>query len=1147
MKALKILFFVVFLVVVVVVGGIAAFIGFADPNDFKETIATKVRDATGRELALEGDLEWGFWPKIYLKAGSMSLSNAAGFGDEPFFAADRFEFAVATLPLLGSRVEMDTVVLHGLVLNVQKDASGATNYDDLVGGEAQEDESRGGLAGFVLGGVDIADARISYRDASTGQEATISNLAMQTGPLTIGEPVDFSLTLTAVANQPALDSDLALTGTVSYNLDDEHYVISPLALNALLRGDHLPGGQTTLDFGAEIDVNMDAETATISGLSLEGLGTSVAGEFAATDIKDEKPSATGKLSVDGKDLAAIFNAFELPVGKQLAGVSERGFDFKLAFDADMDSGDVVVSQLDGHMLGATLGGNFTASKADTDKPSAKGTLSASGPDLPTLLAVLGQLQGADAETLKSLDAALRGARDKSFAIKADLDANLAEGQAALPVLEAKLLGNTISGRFNATNADTDKPAVKGTLKAEGPDFPTLLTAVATLQGADAKTLKGLSAGLKGAADKSFSVSADVDADMKAGTAKLPKLDARLLGNTITGEVSATNINDKPAAKGSLKASGKDLAALLAIASQFSADGQGLRDMGAALAKEKNKAFDVELGFDADMGAGRIKLDKLDADLLGLAVTGGLTGTDVDFEKGRGSLDGSLKVASQDLGTLLRTVGQGDLAKSVRTLDLDAGIKGSLSDLSLSPLSVTAKIVSPEVNKPVDLKLTTGQARANLDKDTLTVRDLKVTGLGLNATANLDAEKISEAPSFSGDLEVPAFNLRSFLASLNKPQKTADPKALTRVSLSSKFAGTASSIKLDDVQIGLDETSIKGNVNVADFEGPNLQFGIGIDRINADRYMEPAPAGKTAKPVTPEAAAVGAATELPVETLRALKIKGDLLIGDLVVSGAKMKNVKFSINANNGVIRLKPMGAELYEGKYSGTIVLDAREAASKLHLDTGLANVNVEPLIVDTVGNNQLAGVVNFDAKLRGVGRSTDAMKKSLAGNANFATTNGVFRGVDAVAVLRAVEQIIECKCPVPMPKGGETRFDKLSGTLVAKQGIIRNNDLTLSGDGFLITGKGTLANLHDNTTKFDLTLAVPEQAKGTGGSAYNLGGYDVPIKCRGSLESPSCLPDAGGIVKAVAESAVKKEVGKKIKDAVGGEAGEVLEKLFKF
>ena len=100
MKILKLLVILAVLLVIVVIGGIATFITFADPNDFKEEIATRVFEKTGRALILDGELEWALWPKITIKAGPLTLSNVPGFGDEPFFAAEEIRIAVATLPLL---------------------------------------------------------------------------------------------------------------------------------------------------------------------------------------------------------------------------------------------------------------------------------------------------------------------------------------------------------------------------------------------------------------------------------------------------------------------------------------------------------------------------------------------------------------------------------------------------------------------------------------------------------------------------------------------------------------------------------------------------------------------------------------------------------------------------------------------------------------------------------------------------------------------------------------------------------------------------------------------------------------------------------------------------------------------------------------
>ena len=159
---------------------------FVDPNDHKDFIADKVRTATGRELTLDGPLDIGLWPKLRLEAGPLRLGNAPGFGEEPMLALEKVRIAVATLPLLRKRVEMDTVVVHGLTVALERKADGSSNFDDLAG-EGADDAGGGGLAAIVLGGVDIKDGRVHWRDETTGQDIVLSNISAQTGELTFGD------------------------------------------------------------------------------------------------------------------------------------------------------------------------------------------------------------------------------------------------------------------------------------------------------------------------------------------------------------------------------------------------------------------------------------------------------------------------------------------------------------------------------------------------------------------------------------------------------------------------------------------------------------------------------------------------------------------------------------------------------------------------------------------------------------------------------------------------------------------------------------------------------------------------------------------------------------------------------------------------
>ena len=1053
MKIIKIIVILLIAVTIITVGGIVAFISFADPNDFKEQIAARVKAQTGRTLSLEGPLEWGFWPKLRLKAGPLALSNAPGFAEEPFLAADEIQIAVATLPLLKQQLEMDTVKLHGARLNLAVNEDGITNWADLSDPEADEDE-RGEIAAVALGGVDIQDAHITWRDATTGNDVEFRDLKVATGPLSFGDPIAFELATKVLATQPAVDGGISLAGTVAYDLGDEIYHIHPLNFDLDLRGKHLPGGKAKLASSAQVMIDLDEGVAQIEELMVSGLDSTLSGNITANNIESPHPGASGTITLQGSDLATIFKALELPVAEQLKGVKNRGFQLDTEFVADMSNGQLNVPTLAGNILGAKINANISAERINTETPAAKGALSAQGPDLPSLLAVVAQLQGLDATSLGKLTKVLNKTRDKSFDIEASFDSDMQRGVLDVPTLDASLLGNKISGNVKSTGTDAAKPSFTGALSATGPDLPALLAIVATFQGADS----------------------------------------------------------------------------------------GLHKLANSLSSAPDKAFSLASNFERDGKSARITLPKLSAQGLGLVIDGSLQGENLDSDKG--TVDARLSIKGERISPLLTALGNKELAKSMRSLNVDAGITGTLSKLTISPLSAVAKIVGGGARKPVDLRLSADAAHANLAKETLSVKKLSLTGLGMNITGNIDATKIKTAPAYSGRVTVPDFNLRKVALNLNQNfPKKAKPQAYQRFGMETTFNGSKNSLALRDLQVRLDRSTIVGELSVADFAVPDVRFGLGVDALNVDTYFPPS---EKSAPLTPEAAAAGAA-QLPVETLRKLKINGEIKLGEMVYSGARLQNVKLKINANAGKIDLKPVAASLYNGTYHGDVALDARSKIPALKFNSRLAGVAIDPLLRDMTGESALSGTANLDVNVSTRGNNSNALKKGINGPLKFSVSNGVYRGMDIASTLAQVEVMVESKRPAQLQKGGETAFQNLSGTINFKNGVGFNDDMLLDGSGFKVTGNGIVANLHDNTMKYDAKVAVDEGRGQRGEENYNLGGYTVPIRCRGPLGADACKPDIGDIVAEVGKSAIKKEVGKRIEKAIGGEAGEVLKKIFDF
>ena len=1199
-KFIKLLLGVTLVVIVVLAVAVAGALLYFDPNEHKDFIVAKVEKATGRSFAIEGNIDLTYYPWLGLEADGITMGNAKGFGDKPFVHADKMALRIKTMPLLRKTYELDTFRLHGLQLNLAKNKEGVSNWQDLTG-EPEAGKPKKGepiqLAAVILGGVDVKDGNITWQDQTTGQNVTVSDLNVTTGELTYGAPIDLKVGMKASANKPALKSDLKLNGTLNYNLDSEIYSFKPIDLLATLSGPNVPGGSTDLKFNAAVETNLDKDTATISDLSLDVLGTSIKGEMSATDVQSGKPEAEGQLEITGKDLAQLLKLLEIPsssaiaaqpdrsfdirshikadmkkdmislpdldasmlgttlkgpielgrvrsdkplikaniqaqgkdliwitqlagqeeAARQLASVKDRSFDIKANVDADLESGKVAVPNLDAKLLGSVINAKLDASGVQADSTAVQGTINANGKDLALLFSVAG---------MPSLASQLKDQGDRSFDIKTTLDADLGKGRVKVSSLDASLLGSTINAQLEASNIQSGSPAVQGTINARGNDLTPLLR-IAGLESLVSQVKEH---------DRSFDIKTTLDADLGKGNVNVSNLDAKLLGATINGQVDASNVkSDKPAAKGRLKATGPDLPALMQVIGQLQGGDSSLKVYGKRLATVPERAFDISAEFDADMKSGNINVPTLSAKALGITTSGQLNAKDIT---GGGKLDGKFNLQGEKLSGVLAAFGQEALGEVLQKININTGMQGSGGDYALSPLQMKATFAGKQIpNSPVDLTLN-ANTRFNLDKQTLTLDNMSLNGLGLNLTTNVNASKILDNPQFNGDVKLAEFDLRQFASQLNqKLPKTADKDVFKKVALKSSFSGTSSSISLKDMALKLDQTNLQGDLSVDQFAQPDIKFGIAIDTINADRYLPPEAEGK---PVTPETAAGSAATELPLDTLRALKINGDLQIGQLVISHTKMNNVKLSIKARDGDIRLEPVSADLYQGKYSGNVALNAKGNVPALAASTQLAGVQIEPLLKDYLQEKEspAAGVANisFD-QLTASGTNADQMKQTLSGKGQFNVTDGVVRGIDVRRALEQAEVMLESKQIPKVEKGGETAFEKLTGTLDINNGVVKNKDLLMLSTGFKVNGKGTMANLKNNTIDYVLVASVDESRTEKGESTYNIGGYDVPVRCKGNFDdiASACKPDLQELFKTAVKKGALEKIGESLEGIIPG------------
>ena len=280
-RLLKILLILVAaLVGVGVLASVALFL-FFDPNDFRDDISAGVKNATGRDLVIEGDIELSVFPWIAVEIGSTRLGNAEGFGDTPFLSFENARLSVRLLPLLlRQEVAVGTASLDSLAVNLQVNKSGQTNWDDLADGgdstaEAPADGESGSAAAIDIASIVVSNASIAYTDAQAGSSSSVSGLALETGQIAVGSPFDIDAAFTFESNPGDLGGMLSMSGTFLLGEGMTQVDINSLNISGALDG--VAADTTDFNFDARaIMIDTAAEKITLGEMDLGVLGLSMA-------------------------------------------------------------------------------------------------------------------------------------------------------------------------------------------------------------------------------------------------------------------------------------------------------------------------------------------------------------------------------------------------------------------------------------------------------------------------------------------------------------------------------------------------------------------------------------------------------------------------------------------------------------------------------------------------------------------------------------------------------------------------------------------------------------------------------------------------------------------------------------------------------
>src|SRR6266851_3288427 len=199
-------------------------------------------------------------------------------------------------------------------------------------------------------------------------------------------------------------------------------------------------------------------------------------------------------------------------------------------------------------------------------------------------------------------------------------------------------------------------------------------------------------------------------------------------------------------------------------------------------------------------------------------------------------------------------------------------------------------------------------------------------------------------------------------------------------------------------------SLKGDVEF-DASPKAIRFTLAAEQVNLDRYLPPPPP-KPAAGAPKGASPSSTKPEEPIDlsALKALNLKGDLKIEQLIASNVKLEKVHLGIKAAGGKVDAEPLTADLYQGKISGAASANAH--TNRFALKADLGGVAIGPLLRDALNNDLLEGRGSIALDVQTAGATGSAKKKALSGNASLALRDSSLKGVNLGELLRKAKSL---------------------------------------------------------------------------------------------------------------------------------------------
>lgn len=321
-----------------------------NPDVYKQQASDLVRQETGNQLVIDGDISWRFFPPIAIEVTNISLVDTAN--KAVIVSLKKASVDLELMPLLfDNELNISGLSIDGIVVDAQIDKDGTTNWSKSAAqtelqnspapttaaakdttDEQQKDVTEPSAANSMninIASVSLTNGQVSYTDARTEESYEVTITRLQTTALVTNKATDLTGQFLVKDNQAGIAADIKIDGSIMIN--DQLDVVTLKTFSISGDVDSKEYGLVPLAIEVDAIINSTEGTANVQSLKLNTMDIELTSNMTVTDM-DNAPLILGHIDINSFDPRPIAAKLQI----ELPQMSNKDALSQVSLSADLD-------------------------------------------------------------------------------------------------------------------------------------------------------------------------------------------------------------------------------------------------------------------------------------------------------------------------------------------------------------------------------------------------------------------------------------------------------------------------------------------------------------------------------------------------------------------------------------------------------------------------------------------------------------------------------------------------------------------------------------------------------------------------------------------------------------------------------------------